>query len=144
GNLETLYTHRDMFFNPKFGKLGMLSYPYWFFYEWLAPILEFFGFISILMFYYLGILNLEFFIAITLTIYTFSVMFSLYAILWEVFTYNQYTRIKDLCTLVLCALLEPFVFHPVVVWSAIRGNYKKLFKINSGWGSQVRKGFAKS
>ena len=143
GNLETLYHHKDMFFNPRYGRLGMLSYPYWFFYEWLAPILEFFGFISILLFYYLGILNLEFFVAITLTIYTFSVMFSLYAILWEVFTYNQYTRIKDLVTLVFCALVEPLVFHPIVVWSAIRGNYKKLFKINAGWGSQVRKGFAK-
>lgn len=144
GNLETLYHHKDMFFNPRFGRLGMLSYPYWFFYEWLAPILEFFGFISILLFYYLGILNLSFFIAITLTIYTFSVMFSLYAILWEVFTYNQYTRIRDLATLVFCALIEPFVFHPLVVWSSIRGNYKKLFKINSGWGSQVRKGFVRS
>ena len=144
GNLETLYTHRDMFFNPKYGKLGMLSYPYWFFYEWLAPILEFFGFISILIFYYLGILNLEFFLAITLTIYTFSVMFSLYAILWEVFTYNQYTKIKDLVLLVICALIEPFFFHPIIVWSAVRGNYKKLFKINTGWGSQVRKGFAKA
>ncbi|MGB5355207.1 MAG: glycosyltransferase family 2 protein, partial [Eudoraea sp.] len=27
GNLETLYKHKDMFFNPKFGRLGMLSYP---------------------------------------------------------------------------------------------------------------------
>ncbi|MCE2612138.1 glycosyltransferase family 2 protein [Flavobacteriaceae bacterium D16] len=143
GNLETLYHHKDMFFNPRYGRLGMLSYPYWFFYEWLAPILEFFGFISIVLFYYLGILNFEFFIAITLTIYTFSVMFSLYAILWEVYTYNQYTRIRDLATLVFCALVEPFVFHPIVVWSAIRGNYKKLFKINAGWGSQVRKGFVK-
>ena len=143
GNLETLYQHKDMFFNPRYGRLGMLSYPYWFFYEWLAPILEFFGFISILLFYYLGILNVEFFIAITLTIYTFSVMFSLYAILWEVYTYNQYTRIRDLAILVFCALAEPFVFHPIVVWSAIRGNYKKLFRINAGWGSQVRKGFVK-
>lgn len=143
GNLETLYHHKDMFFNPRYGRLGMLSYPYWFFYEWLAPILEFFGFISIILFYYLGILNFEFFIAITLTIYTFSVMFSLYAILWEVYTYNQYTRKRDLAKLVFCALVEPFVFHPIVVWSAIRGNYKKLFKINAGWGSQVRKGFVK-
>ena len=71
-------------------------------------------------------------------------MFSLYAILWEVFTYNQYTRIRDLATLIFCALIEPFVFHPIVVWSSIRGNYKKLFNINSGWGSQIRKGFVKS
>lgn len=144
GNLETLYTHKDMFFNPKFGRLGLLSYPYWFFYEWLAPLLEFFGFFTILLFYYLGIINWDFFIAITLTVYTFSIMFSFYAILWDVYSYNQYRKTKDILLLMFCAIIEPFTFHPLVVWSAVRGNYKKLFKINSGWGSQVRKGFAKT
>ncbi|MDC6354081.1 MULTISPECIES: glycosyltransferase family 2 protein [Robiginitalea] len=144
GNLETLYRHRDMFFNPKYGRLGMLSYPYWLFYEWLAPILEFTGFFSILAFAYLGILNWEFFVAITATVYAFAAMFSFYAVLWDVWSYNQYTRTRDILTLLFCALVEPVVFHPVVVWSSIRGNFKKLFKINSGWGSQVRKGFAKA
>lgn len=144
GNLETLYTHKDMFFNPKFGRLGLLSYPYWFFYEWLAPLLEFFGFFTILLFYYLGIINWDFYIAITLTVYTFSIMFSFYAILWDVYSYNQYRKTKDILLLMFCAIIEPFTFHPLVVWSAVRGNYKKLFKINSGWGSQVRKGFAKT
>ena len=144
GNLETLYRHKDMFFNPKFGRLGMLSYPYWFFYEWLAPILEFLGFFSILLFLYLGILNWDFFLAITAMVYCFATMFSFYAVLWEVWSYNQYTRTKDILILLFCAMIEPIVFHPLIVWSAIRGNYKKLFKINAGWGSQVRKGFAKT
>lgn len=144
GNLETLKKHKDMFFNPKYGRLGMLSYPYWFFYEWLSPILEFLGFFSIILFYFLGILNWDFFIAITLAIYSFSVMFSFYAILWDVYSYNQYTKTKDILTLMFCALVEPFFFHPIVVWSAIKGNYKKLFKIQSGWGAMTRKGFSKA
>ncbi|NER11261.1 Glycosyltransferase, catalytic subunit of cellulose synthase and poly-beta-1,6-N-acetylglucosamine synthase [Muriicola jejuensis] len=144
GNLETLSTHKDMFFNPKYGRLGMLSYPYWFFYEWLAPLLEFTGCLAVIMFLYLGILNWDFFIAITLAIYSFSIMFSFYAILWEVYSYNQYARTKDILTMMLTAVLEPLFFHPLVVWSSVRGNYKKLFKIRSGWGSQVRKGFAKA
>ena len=144
GNLETLYTHKDMFFNSKFGRLGLISYPYWFFYEWLAPLLEFFGFFTIILFYYLGILNWDFFIAITCTVYTFSIMFSFYAILTDVYSYNQYTKTKDILILMFCAIIEPITFHPIVVWSAVRGNYKKLFKVKSGWGSQVRKGFAKA
>lgn len=144
GNLETLSTHKDMFFNPRYGRLGLLSYPYWFFYEWLAPLLEFIGCLAVIVFLYLGILNWDFFIAITITIYSFSIMFSFYAILWEVYSYNQYSRTKDILTLMLAAILEPVFFHPLVVWSSVRGNYKKLFKIRSGWGSQVRKGFAKA
>ena len=144
GNLETLNTHKDMFFNPKYGRLGLISYPYWFFYEWLAPILEFFGFFTILLFWYLEILNWDFFLAITSTIYVYSIMFSFYAILWDVYSYNEYTKTKDILTLMFCAIIEPLAFHPIVVWAAIRGNYKKLFKVKSGWGSQVRKGFAKA
>lgn len=144
GNLETLQKHKDMFFNPKYGKLGMISYPYWFFYEWLAPILEFFGFFSIILFYYLGILNTEFFVAITLAIFSYSVMFSFYAILWDVYSYNQYNKTKDILTLMIFAIMEPILFHPIVVFSAVRGNYKKLFKIKSGWGVITRKGFSKA
>lgn len=144
GNIETLKKHKDMFFNPKFGRLGLLSYPYWFFYEWLAPILEFIGFFSIVLFYFLKILNWQFFLAITFCIYAYSIMFSLYAILWDTYAYKQYTKPKDILTLVFCALIEPIAFHPIVVWSAVKGNYKKLFKIKSGWGAMTRKGFSKA
>ena len=143
GNLETLTKHKDMFFNPKYGRLGMLSYPYWFFYEWLAPLLEFFGFISIVLFYYFGILNFKFFVAITAAVFSFSVMFSFFAIFWEVYAYNQY-KAKDIFILMIFAVLEPFIFHPIVTFSAVRGNYKKLFKIKSGWGTITRKGFTKA
>ena len=144
GNLETLFKHKDMFFNSKYGRLGLLSYPYWFFYEWLAPLLEFFGLLSVIFFAVVGILNWQFFVAITVTIYTFSVMFSFYAILWDVYSYNEYKKTKDILLLIFCALIEPLTFHPIVVYAAVRGNFKKLFKIKSGWGSQVRKGFAKA
>ncbi|MDG1572941.1 glycosyltransferase [Robiginitalea sp. M366] len=144
GNLETLFRHKDMFFNPKFGRLGMLSYPYWFFYEWLAPLLEFIGYFCVLFFAYFGILNWDFFLALTAMVYCYAVMFSFYAVLWDVWSYNQYTRTRDILILLFCAIIEPFTFHMIIVWSAVRGNLKKLFKVNTGWGSQVRKGFAKA
>ncbi len=144
GNLETLYKHKDMLFNSKFGRLGLISYPYWFFYEWLSPLLEFFGFLTVLLFWRLGILNWDFFIALTATIYTFSVTFSFYAIVWEVFTYNQYRKTSDILILGLCAVVEPFVFHPVVTWASVRGNYKKLVGRKTGWGRQVRKGLSRA
>ncbi|MEM6543010.1 MAG: glycosyltransferase family 2 protein, partial [Bacteroidota bacterium] len=144
GNLETLFRHKDMFFNSKFGRLGLISYPYWFFYEWLSPLLEFFGFITVVLFWYLGILNWNFFLALTAMIYTFSVMFSFYAVIWEVLTYNQYRKSSDMLKLGLCAVIEPFVFHPVVTWASVRGNYKKLMGRKAGWGQQVRKGLSRA
>lgn len=144
GNLETLSRHRKMFMNPKYGRLGLLSYPYWFFYEWLSPLLEFFGFLTVLLFWFAGMLNASFFLAITVLIYTFAVMFSLFAIFWEVWTYNQYPRVRDLLILIGCAFMEPLLFHPLVVWSSVRASYKKFFGLRAGWGSQVRKGFVRA
>ncbi len=144
GNLETLFKHKDMFLNSRYGRLGLISYPYWFFYEWLAPILELTGLISIMLFYYLGILNVDFFIGMTFMVYAFAVMFSFYAILWEVYMYNQYTRVKDILLLMVFAMVEPFVFHPLVTYAAIRGNCKKLFNVRSGWGTITRRGFSKA
>jgi cellulose synthase/poly-beta-1,6-N-acetylglucosamine synthase-like glycosyltransferase len=45
GTIETLFAHRKVFFNPRYKRFGMLGYPYWFFFEWLAPIIEFFAFL---------------------------------------------------------------------------------------------------
>lgn len=67
-----------------------------------------------------------------------------FAILWDVYSYNEYKKTKDILMLMGYAIIEPIVFHPIVVWAAVRGNFKKIIGIKSGWGSQVRKGFAKA
>lgn len=141
GTIETLRFHRVMFFNPKYGLLGMLSYPYWFFFEFLAPIIEFIGFIVFLFFSLFGLVDWTFFISLLAFVFSFGFLYSLFAIFMEVLTYNQYNKHKDILRLMLTAFLEPFVFHPFVVWSAIKGNIDLLRKKNS-WGEMTRQGFA--
>lgn len=38
GTIETLQLHRKIMLKRKYGLMGMLSYPFWLVYEWLAPI----------------------------------------------------------------------------------------------------------
>ncbi|PZR24741.1 MAG: glycosyl transferase family 2 [Citrobacter freundii] len=141
GTIETLKLHKVMFFNPRYGVLGLLSYPYWFFFEFLAPLIEFTGFIVLLFFALFGLLNWPFFLALLGFILSFGFVYSIFAILMEVLTYNQYKRHRDIFRLVLTAFLEPFIFHPFVVWSAVRGNIDLLRKKKS-WGEMTRQGFA--
>jgi len=61
GTIETLQLHKVMFFNPKYGRLGMISYPYWFFFEFLAPIVEFLGLLSFVIFVLMGLIHWSFF-----------------------------------------------------------------------------------
>ncbi|AYD48853.1 glycosyltransferase family 2 protein [Arachidicoccus soli] len=140
GLVETLYAHRRMFFNPNYNLLGMLSYPFWFFYEFLAPIVETIGMFIFLIFCMLHMVRWSFFFQLLIFILSFGLLYSIFAILMEVLTYNQYKKKKNILSLVKTALLEPFVFHPYIVLSAING-LVGIYKQKKEWGDMARKGF---
>ncbi|MGZ3764326.1 MAG: glycosyltransferase family 2 protein [Mucilaginibacter sp.] len=140
GTIETLRFHKKMFFNPRYGLLGMLSYPYWLFFEFLAPIIEFVGTIGIIIYALGGYINWAA-LMIMGGVISIGILYSIFAIMMEVLTYNQYKQKKDILRLVLVAVLEPIIFHPFVVWSAIKGNIDLLRKHND-WGEMTRQGFA--
>ncbi len=142
GTYETLKFHRKMFFNPNYHLMGMMSYPYWFFFEFLAPIIEFFGFIFFFLFAALGMIDWYFFFVYLLFVIFFGYLYSAFAIFMEIISYNQYKKRSEIFSLLITALSEPFYFHPYVVWSAITG-YFDLIRNNKGWGEMTRTGFAK-
>lgn len=141
GTIETLLTHRKMLFNPRYRVLGLLSYPYWLIFEFTAPIIETVGFLMFILFCVTGMVNWSC-VFIMMSIFSIGVLYSIFAILMEVLTYNQYKKKKDILRLVLVAIAEPVIFHPFVVFSAIRGNLDLLRKRN-GWGELTKQGFAR-
>ena len=142
GTMETLWIHRKMFLNPKYKILGLLSIPYWFLFEYLAPIIEFVGLLITLFFVILGVLSWKFFVLLLLFVYCFGVMFSILALLTEEYTYFQYRRIKDINKLLFGAIIEPIYFHVFTVYAALKGNWEKI-RGNKDWGTMVRAGFDK-
>ena len=139
GTIETLGIHKKMFFNPNYHLLGMLSYPFWFFFEMCAPGIEFIGIVAFIIMALLKMIYWPTFIAFLVFIISFGYLYSAFAIFMEVKTYNQYKRRTDVMKLLLTALTEPFVFHPFVVWSGVRGYVDKIRK-KSGWGEMTRQG----
>ncbi|HEY0899907.1 MAG TPA: sulfatase-like hydrolase/transferase [Sphingobacteriaceae bacterium] len=142
GTIETLYKHRIMFLNPRYGVIGLLSFPYWFFFEMMAPLVEFGGLVYFIVCLIFGWADYTYFLSLLLFVYTFGVLYSLFAIMMEVKSYNQYTSRKDMYRLMGTAFVEPFISHPIGVWAAIRGTIDLLRKKNS-WGEMTRAGFTK-
>ncbi len=142
GTIETLWTHRKMFFNPKFKMLGLVSVPYWTFFEFLAPLLESIGLIITFVFIALGMVKLDIFVILMLFVYFYSIMFSVLALLTEELTYHKYAKTKDYLKLLEGAFVEPFHFHLMSVYAALVGYYEKI-KGTHGWGEMTRKGFSK-
>jgi cellulose synthase/poly-beta-1,6-N-acetylglucosamine synthase-like glycosyltransferase len=140
GTFETLLTHRKLLFNKKYGKLGLLGYPYWLMFEYLAPIIEFFGILWFTFLAITGRLNWPFFLLLLGFVYFFAVSLSIWSVLFEEVTFHKYEKRRDVLKLIGTAFLEPFLYHPLVMLMSIKGNIDKLLKRNT-WGKMERKGF---
>lgn len=144
GTIETLKKHRKIGFNPKYKSLGMISYPYWFFFERMAPIFEVAGIIYFGILVVLNELRWDYAFAFICLAYLFSVLFSIVAIVSEELTYNQYKKKHIDFKLIIIAFLEPFVIHPIILYSAIKGNIDYYFYKKIEWGTMTRKGMTKA
>ncbi len=142
GTIETLKRHRKIGFNPKYKTLGLISYPYWFFFERMAPIIEVAGIIFFGILIALNKVRWDYALAFIIMAYLFSVLFSIVAIVSEELTFHQYKKKATGFKLVLIAILEPLVNHPFILYSAIKGNIDYYFNKKKKWGKMVRKGMA--
>jgi poly-beta-1,6-N-acetyl-D-glucosamine synthase len=140
GTFETLKIHKRLFFNPRFGVMGLLSYPVWFFYEWLAPFVEFIGLIYFLLLVAFGTVNWPFFFALLFAVYAFAFFISMFSLLAEENSFFKYTQKRDMMKMILTAVIEPLWFHPRVVWWSLKGNFD-LIKGKKSWGEMTRQGF---
>ena len=144
GTIETLKMHRNIGLNPKYRTLGLLSFPYWFIFERMAPLIEVTGMFYFLFLVFYSSLNWSYIAGLFVLAYLFSLLFSFVAIFTEEFTYHQYKKKGIGFKLILTIFLEPFILHPFVLYAAIRGNIDYYFNKNKKWGVMVRKGLTKS
>lgn len=140
GTMETLWKHRSMMFNTRYGKLGMISLPYWLLFEFLGPLIEFSGYAVFLLFFLFGIINWPFFVILYLLVISAGFLYSFYAILVDLVSRQVYTKRKDFLAMIGTALLEPFYFHPIVVKAGVKG-FIDYFKKSHSWGEMTRQGF---
>lgn len=143
GTIDTIFLHKNIFMNPEFGFMGLVSYPYWVFFEWLAPLIEVLGVLYFMTIAFLGEPNWPFFYIMLFFVYFFSVTFSTYAILFDHLAYHRYKKKRMIFKLILTSWLDPVFYHPLVVYWGIRGNIDYFIRKKKSWGKMTRVGFAK-
>lgn len=142
GSIDTVLKHKNMFFNPKYRKIGLISFPYWVFFEWLAPLFEFIGILYFVFMIAFGLINTQVFLLLLIMVLAFSLSFSSFAVFYETYIFNRYRGYKFLFTVFYTSILEIFIFHPLNVLFALYGNYDFFLKKNKkGWGSMTKIGF---
>lgn len=121
----------------------MVSIPYWFFFEFLGPLVEFSGYIVFITFLILGIINWSFFFILFALVLSMGFLYSVYGILVDMVSHQVYSKRKDFLSLIITAFSEPFYFHLITVRAGVNG-FIDYFKKSHGWGEMTRQGFGQN
>jgi len=144
GLLQLMLAHKKMLFNPAYGRVGMIVFPYNFFFELLAPVIEFLGIIYYIFLIYFGLVNWPYAIILLIFVYTYAVMISSLAVLWDQLTFQYYKTWRDVISVIAMVFIEMLIYHPLIVVFALRGYYFQLTNRTHSWGNMQRRGFKKS
>jgi cellulose synthase/poly-beta-1,6-N-acetylglucosamine synthase-like glycosyltransferase len=142
GLIQTLNLHKNIFFNPKYQKTGFLIFPYFFAFEFMIPILELIGVLVLIIGFFMLDLNYVFFLYLTLTVYLFYLIITFISILLDDVIYKNYANTKEIMTLILMAIIEPFCYHPVNVYASLKGYYHFFRQKEQSWGNMQRQGYS--
>ncbi len=122
--LRSLLLHKKMLFNPRYGLIGMVSYPFYLFGETLGVCVEFSAYVLIFFSWYLGILDgywVFLFFAICWGFVTFLTMATAFI---SLITFNQYRKITDMLWIFLIVATESFGFRQFTVLCRIVATFQ--------------------
>lgn len=139
GLIESLWKNRKMMLNPKYGRIGMIAFPYYLLIECIGPVVELGGYIYVIYAFFTGQVYFEFAVLLLLLFILYGTLFSMLSIVLEGWTMKSYPKIKDLLNLLILSFTEVLWYKPLTLFFRLEGliNY---FARKSNWGEMTRKG----
>ncbi|GEM44659.1 glycosyltransferase family 2 protein [Deinococcus cellulosilyticus] len=137
GLLETLWTHRGMFLNPRYGRIGLFSMPYYLLFEALAPLLEVFGYVFTLYLLLTRQLNVDFAIMFLVMALLYGTLVSMASIGIEGFMIKRYTRFFDRVKIMLATVFEQLGYRQVLAFERLFA-FVMLYSKKGQWDIQRR------
>lgn len=139
GLIATVLTHRDMLFNPRYGVIGMVAFPFYAFGELFAPVVEALGYLIFALSLVLGMVNFQtalIFLAVSLG---YGFLLSLWAVSLEEISFRRYNTAADLGKLLWFSVIEAFGYRQLTVCYRLR-SFPKFFRGDMSWGVMTREG----
>lgn len=139
GLLESLWAHRKMAFNPKYGAVGMISVPYFWLIECLGPVIELAGYVYVIVAFFMGGIYYEYAVALMLLLVLYGTVFSMGAVLLESWSLGTFPKIRDVFRMMALTLTEVVWYRPLTLIWRVEGLIRSMFRISS-WGDMERVG----
>ena len=131
-----------MLFNPRYGRIGMLSMPFYLFGELLAPVVELFGWTTLVLGLAVGAVNGSFALLFLAVAIGYGMLLSVWAIVLEELSFRRYRRRADLARLLWFALIEGLGYRQMTVLFRLQAFWKYARGVES-WGRMTREGIGR-
>ncbi|MFN8036580.1 MAG: glycosyltransferase [Acidimicrobiia bacterium] len=141
GLAQTLWKHRSMIGNPRYGRIGLVVVPYYLVFELLSPFVELFGVVAVAAGLVFGLVNVPFAIVLFLAAVCYGVLLSLTTVVVEEFSYRRYRRWRDLAGALAAAVLENVGFRQMHAWWRWQGLLDTVLGTKAEWVKIERSGF---
>jgi cellulose synthase/poly-beta-1,6-N-acetylglucosamine synthase-like glycosyltransferase len=141
GLIDTLRRHRDMAFNPRYGRVGTLCLPYFWIFEFFGPVFEALGYLFVPISWILGIVNVRFMLSFFLVAVLYGTMLSVGALLLEENTFRKYPHAGQLLRLFFYAIVDNLGYRQLNTIFKVEAMFT-FRKNRSNWGTIQRRKFA--
>ncbi|WP_160677475.1 glycosyltransferase [Clostridium sp. C8-1-8] len=141
GLMDSLFRHKELILNPKYGVIGMFGVPYFWIFEMIGPIIEVLGYIFIPLSYIFGLLNTSYFILFLVASILYGVVLSIGAVLLEEYTFSKYPSVKQLLKLSWYGVLENFGYRQMTTFFRMDAIIR-FKKFKNEWGKIKRNEFS--
>lgn len=121
GLCQTLWGNLKMFLNPRFGVLGMVSFPFHVCIESLGAAVEFLGYLVVPVAFALHLTLSASYIALVILCLLYASFLSVGAVLLEELAYRRYPRRRDLYVLIVAAMIDNFGYRQLILCYRVQG-----------------------
>ncbi|TMQ63175.1 MAG: glycosyltransferase family 2 protein [Candidatus Eisenbacteria bacterium] len=143
GLIHSLWLHKSLLWGKHSGSLRWIGLPYYFFFEFMGPIVELVGYVLIPICYFLGILSPVFFWAFLFLSVTSGAFLSISSVFLEELSFGLYRSWGDFAQMVGIGVLENFSYRILTLFFRL-GALVDIILGRGGWGKQERAGFGRA
>ncbi|MBI5274506.1 MAG: glycosyltransferase family 2 protein [Chlamydiales bacterium] len=120
GELESIWYHKGLLFNPRYGFFGLFILPFILIAEVFEPIIEMLGFVTVFTGWWFGFLDVQLLIFLFVISLGYSTMFTVTCLCMEELSYHSYPTFKNLLLWLFYSFVENIGYRQFTIFWRIR------------------------